>query len=83
MASHTGGAEFENLVTTDTAQVTVFDSVGFALEDYAALRYLHELALQLGVGTDVALVPPPADDPKDLFRHTHTPAGRPTLRRVA
>jgi ornithine cyclodeaminase len=65
------------------AQVTVFDSVGFALEDYAALRYLHELALQLGVGTDVALVPPPADDPKDLFRHTQTPAGRSILRRVA
>ena len=26
-------------------QVTVFDSVGFALEDYSALRYVHELAV--------------------------------------
>lgn len=47
-------------------QVTVFDSVGFALEDYSALRYVHELALARGVGEDVALVPPGAD-PKDLF----------------
>ena len=47
-------------------QVTVFDSVGFALEDYSALRYVHELALTLGIGEDVALVPPGAN-PKDLF----------------
>ena len=47
-------------------QVTVFDSVGFALEDYSALRYVHELALARGIGEDVALVPP-GRDPKDLF----------------
>jgi len=47
-------------------QVTVFDSVGFALEDYSALRYVHELALERGIGEDVALVPPGAN-PKDLF----------------
>lgn len=47
-------------------QVTVFDSVGFALEDYSALRYVHELALERGIGEDVALVPPGAD-PKNLF----------------
>ena len=50
-------------------QVTVFDSVGFALEDYSALRYVHRLARQHGVGRDVDLVPA-ADDPKDLFRFT-------------
>ena len=49
-------------------QITVFDSVGFALEDFSALRYVHALALELDVGVDVALVPD-ADDPKDLFRH--------------
>ena len=27
----------------DDAEVTVFDSVGFALEDFAALRFLHGL----------------------------------------
>ncbi|MEP6874258.1 MAG: ornithine cyclodeaminase [Burkholderiales bacterium] len=47
-------------------QVTVFDSVGFALEDYSALRYVHALALERGIGEDVALVPPSAN-PKDLF----------------
>src|SRR5690606_2563227 len=34
---------------TDT-EVTVFDSVGFALEDYAALRALHALAREHGIG---------------------------------
>jgi ornithine cyclodeaminase len=47
-------------------QVTVFDSVGFALEDYSALRYLHALAQRHDVGIDVALIPT-ASDPKDLF----------------
>ncbi len=47
-------------------QVTVFDSVGFALEDYSALRLVHRLATELGLGEEVALVPP-VDDPKDLF----------------
>ena len=47
-------------------QVTVFDSVGFALEDYSALRYVLGLALAHGIGADIALVPS-AGDPKDLF----------------
>ena len=49
-----------------TQQVTVFDSVGFALEDYSALRYVHELALERGIGEEVALIPSGAN-PKDLF----------------
>ncbi|MBN3752095.1 ornithine cyclodeaminase [Paraburkholderia sp. Tr-20389] len=47
-------------------QITVFDSVGFALEDYSALRYLHALALQHDAGTQISLIPPAAD-PKNLF----------------
>jgi ornithine cyclodeaminase len=54
-------------------QVTVFDSVGFALEDYSALRYVHELALARDIGDDVALVPPGAN-PKDLFGRLAEPA---------
>lgn len=61
-------------------QVTVFDSVGFALEDYTALRLVYRLAQELGIGQEVELVPP-ADDPKDLFRHTL--GGRAQLRRAA
>ena len=47
-------------------QVTVFDSVGFALEDYSALRYVHGLAIERGIGEELALVPR-GDDPKNLF----------------
>ena len=49
-------------------QVTVFDSVGFALEDYSCLRYVLDQARQRNIGVQVALVPS-SEDPKDLFRH--------------
>jgi ornithine cyclodeaminase len=48
-------------------EVTIFDSVGFALEDFSALRYLHELhRAEHGTRTTVDLVPA-LDNPKDLF----------------
>lgn len=48
-------------------EVTIFDSVGFALEDFSALRYLHRLHQeQRGVKQRLDLVPDLAD-PKDLF----------------
>lgn len=50
----------------DARQVTVFDSVGFALEDLAALEWLHDAATELGLGTPIALLPQ-GDDPKNLF----------------
>ena len=34
----------------DTSQVTVFDSVGFALEDFAALAFMGETAAELEIG---------------------------------
>ena len=63
-------------------QVTVFDSVGFALEDYSTLRYILAQAEQRQLGVEVELVPR-ADDPKDLFRHARPGAARPVMRRVA
>jgi ornithine cyclodeaminase len=48
------------------SQVTVFDSVGFALEDYSALRFMRDVARELGVGQLVSLIPELAN-PKDLF----------------
>ncbi len=57
----------------NAAQVTVFDSVGFALEDFSALRYMHDAALALGYGERLALIPQMAD-PKNLFG-TLLPAG--------
>jgi ornithine cyclodeaminase len=50
----------------NAAEVTVFDSVGFALEDFAALRLMGALAKGLGLGQAVDLIPDMAD-PKDLF----------------
>ena len=48
------------------AQVTVFDSVGFALEDFSALRFMRDSAERLGLGQALALIPA-LDNPKDLF----------------
>jgi ornithine cyclodeaminase len=51
---------------THAAQVTVFDSVGFALEDYSALVFMRDAAAELGLGEWIDLVPH-TTDPKDLF----------------
>jgi ornithine cyclodeaminase len=50
----------------DAAEITVFDSVGFALEDFAALRLVAEMAAELGLGEHIELLPR-MSDPKDLF----------------
>ena len=51
----------------DDRDVTIFDSVGFALEDYAALRVLHRLVRERpSYARRIDLVPD-LDDPKDLF----------------
>jgi ornithine cyclodeaminase len=50
--------------------ITIFDSVGFALEDYSALRFLHTLLQERPqLKRDIDLVPP-LQDPKDLFGGT-------------
>lgn len=63
-------------------QVTVFDSVGFALEDFSALSHLHKLALELDEGTDIDLIPT-LDDPKDLFERVLDGQGRSQTRKAA
>ena len=55
------------------AQVTIFDSVGFALEDFAALCFMRDAALELGLGEQLELVPA-MDDPKNLFGQLREPA---------
>jgi len=47
-------------------QVTIFDSVGFALEDYSALRFMRDVAIELGMSETLSLIPAMAD-PKNLF----------------
>ena len=63
------------------SDVTVFDSVGFALEDFSALGLLRDAARELGLGQPVALIPAMAD-PKDLFGELRA-AARPTAAGVA
>ena len=69
---------------TSADQVTVFDSVGFALEDFSALRLLRDLAVELGLGRTIDLVPDLAD-PKNLFGALRMPpvTGLPETLRVA
>ncbi|MDN5843082.1 MAG: ornithine cyclodeaminase [Alcaligenaceae bacterium] len=47
-------------------QVTIFDSVGFALEDFSALRFMYDKAQELGLGVPVSIMPT-LSNPKDLF----------------
>lgn len=47
-------------------EITIFDSVGFALEDFSALRVVYELAEEYQLGSDVLLIPE-SEDPKNLF----------------
>ena len=61
-------------------QVTVFDSVGFALEDFSALRYVNDLAESMAIGTWIELVPTP-DDPKDLYQYVSPAQEAVALRR--
>jgi len=51
---------------TSRQDLTVFDSVGFALEDYSALRYVYDKARELGIGRLLPMLPEPKD-PKDLY----------------
>lgn len=48
-------------------EITLFDSVGFALEDFSVLRLCFQLAQALGVGQHFSLCPEGLSDPKNLF----------------
>jgi ornithine cyclodeaminase len=51
-------------------EITIFDSVGFALEDYSALRLLKDLIVEYTVGEKIELVPELVDT-KNLFSLLH------------
>jgi len=48
-------------------EVTIFDSVGFALEDFSALRYLMRIHQEERGGQRQIDLVPELEDPKDLF----------------
>ncbi len=47
-------------------EITLFDSVGFAIEDFSALRYVHDQVMATGLFEELDLLADP-DDPRDLF----------------
>lgn len=51
---------------TAAEQITLFDGVGFATEDFSALRYVREQLEETGFYQDLDMVADP-DDPRDLF----------------
>ncbi|MBF9041925.1 ornithine cyclodeaminase [Rhodobacterales bacterium HKCCE4037] len=51
---------------TDPQQITLFDSVGFATEDFSALRYVREALQSHGMYDRLDMLADP-DDPRDLF----------------
>ncbi len=81
--------EFADLVRgaapgrSDPEQVTLFDSVGFALEDYSALRLLHCLLKEERSGARQIDLVPELDDPKDLYGGTVGKAVRSPVRKSA
>ncbi len=58
------------------SDVTMFDSVGFAMEDFSALRFIRDAALGQGMGQPMDLIPH-LDDPKDLYQLVKPAARQP------
>lgn len=50
----------------DARQITLFDSVGFAIEDFSALRYVYDKILTTNFYEELDMLADP-DDPRDLF----------------
>ena len=51
---------------TSLSEVTLFDGVGFAIEDFSALRYVHAKIKGTPFFDDLDMIADP-DDPRDLF----------------
>lgn len=60
----------------DGSRITLFDSVGFAIEDFSALRYVRDNIAGTGFFHDLDLLADP-DDPRDLFGMVQRSAPRP------
>jgi ornithine cyclodeaminase len=50
----------------DAKQITLFDSVGFAIEDFSALRYVRDQLQATGLYEELDLLADP-DEPRDLY----------------
>jgi ornithine cyclodeaminase len=50
----------------DDAEITLFDGVGFAIEDFSALRYVHRRLREAPFFQDLDMIADP-DEPRDLY----------------
>lgn len=48
-------------------EISLFDDVGFALEDYSVLRLAYELAKEYHIGKEIELTPEYLEDCRDLY----------------
>lgn len=55
---------------TTAKQITLFDSVGFAIEDFSAMKYIYKAMQETKYYTNLDLLADP-DDPRDLFGMLH------------
>ncbi len=62
--------------------VTIFDAVGFAIEDFSVLRLLRDLADEEGIDDEIDLIARP-DDPKNLFALLRPASDRRSLERAS
>ena len=53
-------------IRTSESDITLFDSVGFAIEDYSTLRVIYNLLLEHNLAKESNLIPS-LENPKDLF----------------
>lgn len=56
----------EKAINVATHGTVLFDSVGFAIEDFSTLRLVYELAKEHNIGTEMNLIPK-LDNVKNLF----------------
>ena len=69
-AQRVGAERHEAVARRSDRDITLFDSVGFALEDYSALRFLHSIIAAQRLGRRELDLVPDLDDPKDLYGGT-------------
>ena len=48
-------------------EITLFDSVGFALEDFSTLRLIDELSSKYNIAQELDMIPTDLSDPRNLF----------------
>lgn len=54
------------LARNNGKEITIFDSVGFAIEDLSTLKMVYKLAKKFNIGESVKLIPE-LDNPKNLY----------------